>query len=124
MDYRVVKLCRVGHKLRLKKIYYCGYYLSPEGHLKRNNKQLNTYDRRKSPYYCVDFFSGQKDKLGNKLYNNDVVYSSTLNVEGIIEFRPDKAAFVLMLKQGNIKIPYSFLDCYDVSLKKIKENYN
>lgn len=118
MDFRVARFERKGGRQVFVGFPSGGYFLGQDGELYRGNITCNTTDRRKKKFFIVDFFSGRLDVDQKKIYAHDVVYSSTLKTSGIVLFRPEKGAFIFCVQRGKITIPYSFLDMYEVSLKK------
>lgn len=118
MDFRVAEFNRLGSRQKFVGFPSGGYFLGQDGELYRGNITCNTTDRRKKKFFIVDFFSGRLDVDQKKIYANDIVYSSSLRTCGIIKFRPEKGAFIFCVEKGKIRIPYSFLDMYSISLKK------
>lgn len=100
-----------------------GYQITPDGKLYEGNKLANVSDKRRQGYREVNKFSGRYDLGGCPIFDRDIVYNKTENQFGVIRFLPYKAAFVMMLKAGKVEIPYSFLDCYSVSLIKVGTEY-
>lgn len=118
VDFRVARFERKGGCQVFVGFPSGGYFLGQNGILYRGEIISNTTDRRKKDFHIVDFFSGRCDENKQKIYAHDVVYSSTLKTSGIVLFRPEKGAFIFCVQRGKITIPYSFLDMYEVSLKK------
>lgn len=121
--YRVAEFERRGNRQQFTGFGSKGYFLSAKGDLYDEGVKMNLSDKRKNLYREINLFSGRKDNKGLKLYDKDLVFNRSANQYGIIRFLPTKGAFVMTIKKGKIEIPYTYLDCYEVSLVKVGTLY-
>lgn len=121
--YRVAEFCKKKGKQVFTGFGQDGYLLEAKGKLFYGNIEMNLTDRRRGKFREINYFTGRYDLGGIPLYDKDIIYNKTTEQFGYIRYLPYKAAFLMMLRNGKIEIPYSFLDCYSISLIKVGNLY-
>lgn len=121
--YRVAEFYKKRGKQIFSGFGQEGYLLEAKGRLFYGNIEMNLNDKRKGKYREINYFTGRYDLGGVGLYDKDIIYNKTTEQFGYIKYLPYKAAFLMMLKNGKIEVPYSFLDCYSISLIKVGNLY-
>ena len=121
--YRVAEFYKKRGKQVFSGFGQEGYLLEAKGRLFYGNIEMNLNDKRKGKYREINYFTGRYDLGGVGLYDKDIIYNKTTEQFGYIKYLPYKAAFLMMLKNGKIEVPYSFLDCYSISLIKVGNLY-
>lgn len=116
MKFRVVEFKRKGRRLEFNRFIYNGFKMGQNGNLYIKNKKVNTTDRRRRFFYLKDFETGRYDEEGMPVYENDICQIIG-DIMGQIRYIKDKGAFLLVVRNGHIKVPYSFLDSNEVKLK-------
>lgn len=109
MNFRVAEFKRKGRRLEFNRFIYKGFKLDQNGRLWFKNRIANTTDKRRKVFYARDFETGRKDENGRPIYENDIC-ELIGEVIGQIEFLKNKGAFLLVHKNGFMKVPYSFMD--------------
>lgn len=121
--YRVAEFEKTPNGLKFKRFRRCGYRMACDGTLYKGRQKANTTDKRRANYCEVNLGVGRKDVNGVEIYDRDIVNDKRERLTGIIRYEPKKGAFIMYVKNGLITIPYSFLDCYDVSLEVLGNEY-
>lgn len=115
--FRVAEFKKIKGKQIFYKFAFRGYKISQSGTITHAKKKVNTKDKRRKNYIEVNFAVGQKDIKGVNIYENDFVFDSKNNVNGIIKYYPNMGAYILRVDAGKIEIPYSVLDTDELSLE-------
>lgn len=123
MLYRVAEFEKTPKGQKFKRFKYCGYKLLCGGQLYKGDVKANTTDKRKSNYCELNLGVSRPDINGVNIYERDLVYDKREKLTGVIRYDPKKGAFMMFVKNGIATIPYSFLDCYDVSLEVLGNEY-
>ena len=115
MLFRVASFKRQGRKLKFDSFIYYGVKMDQMGDLWFENRILNTKDRRKKVYFKKCLCTGRKDEKGRLVFEGDIC---EINGEAVgeIEYLKNKGAFLLIAKNGFMRIPYSFLDKNEAKL--------
>lgn len=121
--YRIAEFEKTIKGQKFKRFYACGYRLAPDGTLYKGRKKANTSDKRLTNYCELNLGLGRKDINGVYIFERDLVHDKRTGLTGGIKYDPKKGAFLMFVKNGLITIPYSFLDCYDVSLEVLGNEY-
>lgn len=121
--YRVAEFYKKGGKQIFSGFGQEGYLLEAQDRLFYGNIEMNLIDKRRGKYREINYFTGRYDLGGVPLYDKDIIYNKTSEQFGYIKYLPYKAAFLMMLKNGKIEVPYSFIDCYSISLIKVGNLY-
>lgn len=115
--FRVAEFEKIKGKQIFKKFAFRGYKLDQQGNLSHYNKKISQNDKRKRNYVELNMGVGQKDIKGVNIYENDFVFDSKNNVNGIIKYYQNMGAYILRVDAGKIEIPYSVLDTDELSLE-------
>lgn len=115
--FRVAEFERKGRKLIFKKFLFRGFKIGQDGSLWRGSVKQNTRDRRKRKFYEINMCLIRKDMNGVLIYEKDICMDRREKIEGVIRYLFNKSAFLIVLQNGMIEVPYSYLDFYEVSLE-------
>lgn len=121
--YRVAEFEKTLQGQKFKRFYCCGYKLAADGTLYKGGKKANVNDKRRPNYCELNLGVGRVDVNGLYIFERDLVLDKRSGLTGAIKYDPKKAAFMFYVKNGLLTIPYSFLDCYDVSLEVLGNEY-
>lgn len=122
MKYRIAIFRRAMNKLVFNKFAYDGFRIAPDGQLWKGSKVCNTTDRRGRMYYEIHRQLPKCDRLGNVLYEHDIIFDSRFNALAIIGWSDSYCAFVLTNKNRGLKLTYRYCDFRD-SVEKIGNEY-
>lgn len=122
MKYRIAVFKRARGRLVFDKFAYSGYAIAPNGDLIRGGKVCNTDDRRKRRYYEINYKLPKNDRLGQELYERDIVFDSKYGALSIIQWNDGGCAFVLATKNRGFTIKYRYCDFRD-TVEKIGNEY-
>lgn len=122
MKYRVAIFRRINGRLVFDKFAYSGYAIIPNGDLVHAGKVCNTTDKRRKRYYEINVMLPKPDRLGQDLYQHDIVFDSKYGAMSIIWWSKSGCAFVLATKHKNMTVKYRYCDFRD-SVEKIGNEY-
>lgn len=122
MKYRVAIFQRSKGKLQFKQFKTAGFSIAPDGGLLCRGKRCNTTDRRKIKYYEVNYQLPKKDRLGNDIYEKDIVFDSRYGALSVVAWNESGCAFVLAHRSRGMTIKYRYCDFRD-SVEVIGNEY-
>lgn len=121
--FRVAEFEKTTKGQKFKGFYFCGYKMLCNGEVYKGRAKANTKDKRRAGYCEINRGVERKDIKGVDIYERDLVFDKRSKLTGFIRYDQKKGAFLLFVKNGAVTIPYSFLDCYDVSLEVVGNEY-
>ena len=122
MKYRVAVFRRSNGKLQFKQFQTAGFAIAPDGQLMRRGKVCNTTDRRKIVFYEINYKLPKQDRLGNDIYERDIVFDSRHGALSIVSWNESGCAFVLCLRSRGMTVKYRYCDFRD-SVEVIGNEY-
>lgn len=122
MNYRVAVFRRATNKLKFGGFAYAGYRIAPDGQLYKGSKICNTTDRRARVFYEIHRKLPKTDRLGQVLYEHDIIFDSRFNALATIGWSDAYCAFVLSSKNRGLKVTFRYCDFRD-SVEKIGNEY-
>lgn len=122
MKYRVAVFRRSNGKLQFKQFQTAGFAIRPDGQLIHGGKVCNTTDRRKIVFYEINYKLPKQDRLGNDIYERDIVFDSRHGALSIVSWNESGCAFVLCLRSRGMTVKYRYCDFRD-SVEVIGNEY-
>lgn len=122
MKYRVAIFRRAKNRLSFNRFACAGFKIAPDGKLYKGSKVCNTTDRRGRFYYEIHRKLPKTDRLGQELYEHDIIFDSRFKALGIIAWSDSYCAFVMTNKNRGWKITYRYCDWRD-TVEKVGNEY-
>ena len=122
MKFRVAIFKRAKNKLEFYRLAYSGYKMTQDGELYRGKTKCNTTDKRAKIYHEINYLLPKLDRLGNKLYEHDIVFDSRFNALSVILWNKSGCAFVLANRTRKFVVKYRYCDFRD-SVEKVGNEY-
>lgn len=122
MKFRVAIFKRAKNKLEFYRLAYSGYKMTQDGVLIKGNKVCNTTDKRAKVFYEVNYLLPKLDRLGQQLYEHDIIFDSRFNALSVLLWNKSGCAFVLANRSRKMVIKYRYCDFRD-SVEKVGNEY-
>lgn len=122
MKYRVVIFKRKNNRLIFNRFAFAGYRLDQDGNLYRGNKICNTSDRRGRTFYEINYLLPKCDRLGQSIYEKDILFDSKYGLLSVVVWNETKCAFVLANRTNGFTVSYRYCDWRD-TVERIGNEY-
>lgn len=121
--FRIAEFKKIKGRQEFVKFAFSGYKIDQNGKATHYKKKVNQTDRRRKNYIEVNYFTGQTDVNGEKLYSEDFIYERNNDINGIIKWVASMGGFIIRVDAGKIEIPYSYLNKDELIIEKWGNKY-
>ena len=122
MKFRVAVLKRKNNKLAFDRFVFNGFRIGQDGVLYRGRTICNTSDRRARVFYEINMLLPKCDRLGQELYEKDIVFDGKYSVLSVVLWNESGCAFVLADRTRGFTVKYRYCDWRD-TVEKIGNEY-
>lgn len=108
MKFRVAIFERKAGAQVFQKFAHAGFAIMPDGRLYRGKKECNTTDRRQRKYYEINYQLPKRDRLGNVIYEHDIIFDPAYGALSVVLWNESGCAFVLANKTRCFTVKYRY----------------